>query len=163
MFLIFIAGTGAGLAASASLSRRVASLEQLERFITYFETQIRYSAAPIRDIIIHAAGGEYSCLSFLPEAAARMKRGQSPGEAWGGAVRDRGEDCGFTAADREMLREFGNGLGSTDISGQLSHCKTFRGLLEDRLQKARSEARTKGRLYVTLGIAGGLGAALLLY
>ncbi|MDD2361921.1 MAG: stage III sporulation protein AB [Oscillospiraceae bacterium] len=154
---------GTGIVSSLSLSRRTASLELLDRFIVYLETQIRYSASPIRQIIIQAANGEFARLSFITQAAIRLKNGGSPYEAWIGAAGECSDECSFTAADREIIIDFGKGLGNTDIEGQLSHCEAFRRLLRDRLQTARCESRTKGKLYITLGIAGGLAAALLMY
>ncbi len=152
-----------GIASSVSLSRRAASLEVLDRFLVYLETQIRYSASPIGEIIIQAAKVEFSRLSFITQAAIRLKNGGSPYEAWIGAARECGDDCSFTAADQAMIIDFGKGLGSTDIEGQLSHCETFRRLLDDRLQTARCESQTKGKLYITLGGAGGLAVALLMF
>ena len=159
---MFIAGAGAGLTASVSLSRRAASFEEIARLISFIQTQIRYTAAPIGRIIERAAAGGFSGLSFLNGAANDIKKGENPCAAWCQAVKKHSAECSFNAADTELLQKFGQGLGSSDIKGQLSHCETFYRLFDDRLNEARLEARSKGRLYMTLGVAGGLGTALLL-
>lgn len=161
--LIFLAGSCTGIAASAALNRRVSAFEQMERLVVFVQTQIRYSAAPIWKIIRQAAGGEFSRLSFLQDAAARMEQGEAAAKAWKNAIVAHRDDNVFTKEDFDLLIGYGSGLGSSDIAGQLLHCETYRELFRDRLQKARAEAQTKGKLYMTLGVAGGIGVALLLY
>lgn len=128
--------------------------------------QIRYTAAPIQEILAKAAeGGEFQSLPFLAEASRRMKSGERPDEALEGAVKEAnlsGEDCGFTEGDRELLFQFGRGLGKSDVDGQLSHCEAYRRLIGDRLTAARGEVASKGKLYITLGVSAGLAVALLL-
>lgn len=125
--------------------------------------RIRYTAEPIRDILAQAAGDEeFRPLPFVAEAAARMRVDTPPGEAWDAALRSAGCSCGLREADRQLIRDFGGGLGRSDVEGQLSHCEAFAQLLDDRLQTARSEAASKGKLYITLGAAAGLCTALLL-
>jgi stage III sporulation protein AB len=151
------------MAASSALNKRVSVFEQLERFVVYLETQIRYSAAPIHEILKQSTKGEFSKLLFLSETANRMCKGECPSDAWENALRLHSDENALNSNDRELLIDFGRGLGTSDVEGQLLHCETFRGLIVDRLAKARSEVETKGKLYVSLGIAGGLGVALLLY
>lgn len=160
---MFMAGAGTGLTASAALNRRAASFEEMLRFISFLKTQIRYTAAPINELLEMASNGDFPKLSFLKEASSGIKSGKMPSVSWCDAIKKYGGDCSFNDADREMLRKFGLGLGNSDVEGQLMHCDIFSQLFEDRLKAARSAVQSKGRLYVTLGITGGLGAALLLY
>ena len=166
LLLIILAGTGAGVYASAALSRRAASCERLERLIGYMSMQIKYTAAPIQEILEQAAkGGEFQSLPFLAEASILIQCGQRPDEALEEAVKEasrQGEDWGFNEGDRELLFQFGRGLGKSDVDGQLAHCEAYRRLVEDRLQAAKGEATAKGKLYITLGVSAGLAVALLL-
>ena len=67
----------------------------------------------------------------------------------------------FLADCRQRL---GRGeLGATDVEGQLASCRLYAERLGERLAAARRAAAEKGRLYVTLGAAGGLAAVLLLW
>lgn len=163
LLLIVLTGVCAGLYSSTELSRRASSLERIGRLIEYIETQIRYTAAPVKEIIAKTASvEEFGALSFLQTACAGVQNGERPDTAWRGAVQSEGENCGFNATDRELLFDFGAELGKSDVEGQLSHCESFHRLFEDRLQSARSDVRIKGKLYVTLGVTAGLGVALLL-
>lgn len=162
MILVFLSGACAGLAGSVWLNQRVASFEQIERLISYLETQIRYSGAPIHEILQQTLKSDFRKLKFLKVAADLMRNGVKPDEAWKTAISMHCEDNGFTSEDRELIFDFGRGLGSSDTEGQIKHCRTYRQLFQDRLQRARLDAQSKGKLYVTLGISGGLGAALLM-
>lgn len=91
-----------------------------------------------------------------------MERGEDFRAAWNGAVKEKGKESGLTGQDRELLAGFGEGLGRSDVEGQMANCDLYGGLLADRLEEARREAAAKQRLYLTLGVAGGLALALLL-
>lgn len=163
LLLIVFTGICAGTYASAELNLRAVSIEKMERLIEYISTQIRYTAAPVKEIISQVASdGEFKELPFLQAAVVYIKKGECPSDAWSLAVQKEGGMCGFTVPDRELLLHFGQGLGKSDIEGQLSHCESFHRLLEDRLQAARSDVSVKGKLYMTFGVAGGLSVALLM-
>lgn len=61
-----------------------------------------------------------------------------------------------------MICDFGEGLGVTDIEGQVHHCIQYERLAAEKLSAAKEEAQTKGRLYITLGVCGGAIIALLM-
>ncbi|NLM79603.1 MAG: hypothetical protein GX172_00545 [Clostridiales bacterium] len=159
---MFLAGTSAGLMGFLSLHRRVTSFEQMERLVSFIETQIRYSGAPVYEILQKASKSDFGKLKFLQKAADLIRGGLKPDIAWESAINLYCDDVGFTADDRGLVFDFGKGLGSSDTEGQLRHCETYRRLFSDRLKRARTDAQYKGRLYITLGICGGLGAALLM-
>lgn len=150
--------------ASAALNRRAASFEQMERLIDYIETRIRYLALPVGELLAGAAeSGDFEALTFLNAVRSALSRGGTPAEAWSAGLRQRGGEDGFTPADRALLMEFGRGLGLSDTEGQRLHCETYRRFMGERREAARREAGIKGRLYRTLGLAGGACAALLLW
>ena len=162
LLLIVLAGIGGGAMASLELSRRAACLETARRLIDWMASRIRYTAAPVQEIVIEAAGEpEFSRLSFLGEAASRMQAGDSPGQAWNSALAHFAAG-GLKDADKGLLCSFGRGLGCSDLDGQISHCESFESLLAGRVESARAQADSKGKLYITLGAAGCLCAALLL-
>ena len=144
-----------------SLHRRVTSFEQMKA-VSFIETQIRYSGAPVYEILQKASKSDFGKLKFLQKAADLIRGGLKPDIAWESAINLYCDDVGFTADDRGLVFDFGKGLGSSDTEGQLRHCETYRRLFSDRLKRARTDAQYKGRLYITLGICGGLGAALLM-
>ena len=109
-----------------------------------------------------ASSPEFQSLPFLKAAAADLQIDGDFHTAWRQGVKEQGEASGLTAADRELLVHFGDGLGRTDVEGQLPNCRLYAEQLGERLGEARRDAATKSRLYVTLGVTGGIGLALLL-
>lgn len=68
---------------------------------------------------------------------------------------------GLNDADRRLLTGFGEGLGTTDVAGQVEHCRRFEQQMAQQAADARQQAAQKGRLYTLLGAAGGLVVLLL--
>ena len=120
--------------------------------------QIRFSAAPTQVWLRSLCeSGEFAHLGFLRAAATcpptefhavwRRETRRLPG--------------GLTDRDAELIRRFGEGLGASDVEGQLTLCEEYGSRLEEQRAEARRDLREKSRLYGTLGLLGGLGAALL--
>lgn len=158
-----ITGALLGVYASAGLSRRVSGLELAQRLIARVASQIRYTAAPAGEILLDAAAREeFRTLSFLQRLQKLMGEGVELPSAWRQAVNDGRAESRFTPADAELLLSFGDVLGKTDVEGQLENCRLFTGLLQEHLASARQQAAAKNRLYITLGVAGGMALALVL-
>lgn len=163
LLLLVAAGAFLGFSAAAGLSRRAAALEKIQRLLIQLGSQIRYTAAPVGELLAAAAASpEFQSLPFLKAAAADLQIDGDFHTAWRQGVKEQGEASGLTAADRELLVHFGDGLGRTDVEGQLTNCRLYAEQLGERLEEARRDAATKSRLYVTLGVTGGIGLALLL-
>lgn len=158
-----ITGVLLGVYASAGLSRRVSGLELAHRLIARVASQIRYTAAPAGEILLDAAAREeFRALPFLQRLRQLLdEQGKLP-SAWRQAVNEGRSESHFTEADAELLLGFGDVLGKTDVEGQLENCRLFSELLQEHLTAARQQAATKGRLYITLGAAGGMALALVL-
>lgn len=156
--MLIAAGTLAGFTESRRLSLRVQKLEIFLRFLNAAKTEVRYSAAPVAQILqLH--GGE---LGFLKACAEDCGRGSHFGEAWRSSVSDRAPKDGFTQPDRELLLSFGEGFGASDTEGQLSHLQLYSDLFAANLKSAKEDRDRKSKLYQMLGIFAGLASALLL-
>ena len=100
-------------------------------------------------------------LHFCSSVRLVIKRGRisiPPGKR--GAHRAKG--TGLTEEDQTLLRDFGSGFGASDVEGQLSHCRLYAELFQDRLERARQEKARKGKLYLMLGSFSGIAVALFL-
>ncbi len=104
---------------------------------------------------------EFSALRYLRACALALAAGKAFPEAWRQAVTSDRADA-LNAGDIELLLSFGGGLGSTDLAGQLRLCAVHRRMFEERLESARSQYASKGRLGPALGTAAGAVAVLLL-
>lgn len=147
-----------GYTESHKLASRVDCLEAFLRFLSAAETEIRYSGTPIRQIIrLH---GEE--LSFLRACLQKCDRGVNFSGAWRRSVEQEAKAEGFSLPDRKLLASFGKEFGASDTQGQLSLCELYLTLFQGNLKTAKEERNKKSRLYLTLGIFGGLAASLLL-
>ena len=120
--------------------------------------QIRFSAAPTQMWLkALCQSGEFRRLTFLQAAATCP-----PSDFHAVWRRETGRlPSGLSERDRQLMCQFGERLGTSDVAGQLRVCEEYGRRLEEQREQARTEQRDKSRLYGTLGLLGGLGAALL--
>lgn len=152
------AGTLAGYMESHKLTRRVERLSAFVRFLSAAQTEIRFSALPVEQIV-RRHGKE---LPFLAQCARLCGEGEDFGNAWAQAVDCDAAREGFLKKDAELLKNFGAGFGASDTEGQLSHCGLYLTLFESSLRSARKDEERKSKLYLMLGICSGAVAALVL-
>lgn len=137
---------------------RVESLESVLQFISAAQTEIRFSALPVEQII-QRHGND---LKFLRICGEECQKGSSFSTAWLTGIREATKDHGLKEKDIALLRSFGSGFGASDTEGQLSHCSLYYELISDGLKNAREEKTRKSKLYLMLGVFSGMAAALLL-
>ena len=65
-------------------------------------------------------------------------------------------------SDKELLSEFGNELGKTDIDGQLKHIEFYKNLFDNQLLAAEEDIISKSKLYKTIGLFAGISTALMI-
>ena len=153
LLLLVLAGGGVGCLQAAALHRRVRSLKTVHALVQWLGGQLRYTAAPIQRLLAEAAGEQaFSSLHFLSAF---------PGD-WAEVVRNHANACALTEEDVSLLCRFGEGLGKTDLEGQLAHTAQYARLLEEQGQEAAAVARDKGRVVCMLWVAGTAVLALLL-
>lgn len=141
------------------LSRRAAILRSFERLAAYTATGIRYTASPMADLF--AAAGREPEFTAIKPFLARFSIQRDWRESYREGIRHEFTGQGLEAADIALLNAWGEGLGSTDVTGQLEHCERFESRLGEQAKEARQQALTKGKLYTSLGVAGGLVITLL--
>lgn len=82
-------------------------------------------------------------------------------EAWSTALRERAQLGSLRREDIHLLLAFGSQLGTTDLNGQISLCQLYVRLFEERLIQAREWKSKYAKLYLSLGVLGGLLAWIL--
>lgn len=153
--LLIAAGALAGYMESRKLSMRVKRLEAFFRFLSAAKTEIRYAALPLEDVL-KRHGGEVFCFPRESEGTEEWVDGWKKSAAQG-----KYQD-GFAEKDREMLKNFCAGFGSSDTQGQTAHLELYENLAASALEEAERERAAKSKLYRMLGIFGGAAAAILL-
>ncbi len=143
---------------SHRLTERVEQLEAFLRFLSAAQTEIRFAALPVEQIV-QRHGGE---LEFLRICAKNCSQEGHFAAVWDASVDAGTKGRGFLSGDIELLRGFGKGFGTSDVEGQISHCTLYGELVNENLKNAREEKKRKSRLYQILGTFSGMVAALVL-
>lgn len=143
---------------SHKLEKRVAELEAFFSFLSSAKAEIRYSALPVERIV--AKHGKKQ--KFLVLCSQYSQQGESFAQAWQHGLQEGMATTGLTRQDLDYIRDFGLGFGMTDLEGQLAHCQLYIEFIGKVLTTAREEKQKKQRLYLMLGLFGGIAAALVL-
>ena len=151
-----LAGTVIGMNKARTLARRRDCLRDLDLFVQTLATCLRYQGEDLFLSVIQAA--ENTCFAPLSPPDAYV-----PFAVWWQEITERvSQENNLQNSDIELLRAFGAPLGTTDLEGQLSHLALYRTLLQKQRDDAAQTAAEKSRLYRTLGLFGGVCAAIML-
>ncbi len=69
---------------------------------------------------------------------------------------------GLLSEDKALITEFFMGLGMTDTEAGIARCETYREIIKERADVAKTEAGEKSRLYSLLGLFFGIFISILL-
>lgn len=150
--LLLFSGLLWGISRARELYRRERLLMEWQRLMQSLKTGISYSARPLGELI------QQEDSPFCREAAALPGFLRNPRQALARA----GEQLLGRQADRELYRNFVAGLGASDAQGQLQHLDLYAAMVGQALSQAREEREKRSRLYICLGLFGGLTVCLLL-
>jgi stage III sporulation protein AB len=134
--------------------------EQYLQFINFVQTQIGYVAiSPCQIVKNYHAKNEINiflnCLKNELDFEGNFPR------AWVNSVKKTKKELGLTEDDENVVLDFGEKLGSSDIRNQLKHCNMHIKFANDHLKEADCAKKEMSRLYLTLGAATGMGLSLL--
>lgn len=68
----------------------------------------------------------------------------------------------LNGADKDLLRDFISGLGSTDVSGQVAHTELYLSLFSERYKESKAKETDKSKLYRIMGFSFGSAISLLI-
>lgn len=154
---VALSGFAVGLMKSKALYSRRDTLKSFDVFFSTLATNLRYNAddiCPATVVSAGASGLEFFCVEQNPEIPFDIR--------WERAVNNIPRSRALNNSDKELLISFGTKLGKTDVEGQLSHIELYRAMLQKQLSLAEEAAAQKSRLFKTLGLFGGVSAALLI-
>ena len=151
---------GIGRSAARQLARQAEQLDAMVKLITEIEIKLRFQRTPLPSLLRQLSqNAQYDALGFLPylcEAAG------SPD-----CIHNFDHHTDIIAkylivrpADRRNIESFFHELGALDLEGTLKSCDLHKNILSGSLVEARTTAKEKGRLYVSLGLLAGLSIAV---
>lgn len=157
MLLIIWAGTLGGCTAARQLDRSVRRIRLLRQLITMMMTELRSNLPLISDLLRKtAAHPAFRQLEFLQIAADHAE--DFP-QCWPAAL---SQDTALTPEETAVLETVGQTLGSMALEGQLSALQLCLERLSAMQEDAALHARSKGRLYRSLGLLGAMFLSILL-
>lgn len=148
---------GIGLNITARLKNRVRYLELFLKVIRFYMQMVDYEAATVNEICgMLCKTPEFAPLGLTEWSTTRAAPYELEQKLMqGGSLKPPKEDKG-------LISEFLRGLGTTDMSGQCSHCKLYEELFSEHLQTAKNAVLQKEKLYLSLGVLGGLFVLIIL-
>ena len=150
--LISFSGFSIGCMYVQRLKLRLDFLREFSVFLSSLSTAVRYRNADIA-VLVNSCGELFS----FPESDYSRPFSQM----WQSSIADFKKRWRLSEADMALLKEFGEGLGTTDIEGQLSHITLYQGLFSKQQSGAEDDIIQKSKLYKSLGLFGGVSAALM--
>lgn len=141
-----------GFSKARELWQRERLLGQWQRLIESLKTGVSFAARPLGDLIREDGS------PFCREAAASPLFSQNPQQA----LLQAGKRLLPRQGDKALYQGFAQGLGTSDAAGQLRHLELYASLVGQALLEAREERDKRSRLYICLGLFGGLTLCLLL-
>lgn len=143
--------------------KRVKLLEKTEVMISVIRDEIRFYALPIKEMLNLLSEKEaLKQLTFINQCKIFMSDGCEFPEAWKKALKDRDCTKNFRKKDIELLLDFGEYLGVTDITGQLSNCEVYLELIRFNLNEAKKEREQYSGIITVLGFLSGIALIIVL-
>lgn len=159
-----LAGCAAlGVLRGCRLGQRAACLEEFRRVLEGLSRELSFSLRPVADLLAGAAEGSRGNLAaFFQTCRRRFDAGgqESWAESWWAALDQT--PLPLEEEDRRLLQEAGDVLGRYDGESQRQALTALVQRLADQAQKARATAQRLFRVYVALGVAGGLFCVIML-
>ncbi len=157
---IIVCGAGIGAHASGNLKKQAELCVSVHTFLSELEILMRYSGDTLFSLISELSERKrIQELTFLMHAAENMSDGMPFLCAWEKAL---SEDKILSCELAELLMTLGESLGTSDIDGQIMCIERAEEELSEIYENALSQSRRKGKLYRSIGLLGGMTAALLL-
>lgn len=139
---------------------RVKLIESIILMIKTIKTQIEFSRLPVLSLLEYLGKSkDFSKLTFINDTAEKIKNGEDFITAWNKAVTSFSKGISLDGDEISLLRSFANGLGSSDLSGQMSNCDTYINLFELKLGTLKAKSESTVKICNSLGL---MSAALVI-
>ena len=145
-----------GNSKSRKLYKRHDFLKSFIVFLNSLSTAIRYETM---DIFLTIS----SCIRDENLSYISIKENTQPfDKQWQKQILSLPSSLSLKKSDIELLIEFGNELGKTDIEGQLKHIDLYKTLFNKELISAEEEILNKSKLYKIMGLFVGISTTLMI-
>lgn len=160
LLMIIISGAGLGARASVSLKKNAEICVSVRTFLSELGILMKYSGDTLFSLFTELYERQsVQQLVFLNVLLSELTSGTDFPSAWRKAIYS---DKKLSAELSEILLSFGESLGTSGVEGQIMSIERTQAELSAIYENALEQHRRKGRLYRSIGLLGGIAAALLL-
>lgn len=160
LLMIIISGAALGARASAALKKNAELCISVRTFLSELGILMKYSGDTLFTLFTELYERQsVKKLLFLDILLGELVTGKEFPCAWRNAI---SADKTLTAELSGILLSLGDCLGTSGIEGQLMSLERTQAELEAVYEDAINLYRIKGKLYRSMGLLGGITAALLL-
>jgi len=146
---------------ASGLSARLRRLESCVLMLGEMRGRLEYIQPTVQSLIGMLAGQRrFEGLGFLQECAGSMLEGKAFSSGWREALEKWSTSLGREEA--AILASLGDVLGRSDLESQLSALALAQEQLEQRIAGTRDRVQKQGNLYRSMGVLGGVAAAIIL-
>lgn len=157
ILLAVIGCSAAGLMKTSSLKERKRLLLDFKNLLLHISTEISYFKEPLPQIFRRlAAEREGESAEFLRNCLTSYLTCESSMNCnWKNAADIVYKETALTVEDLAVVKRCGDFLGQSDYKGQQHHFDLLHSRLDEQIEEAAEEIRTKGKMYSRLGISAG--------
>lgn len=148
---------------SQKVKRGIRQLEAFHKATYILEDEIRYSATSV-ELLMKKLSEDSACskLPVFEYCHKFLSDGVQFQKAYKEAIEASKDAIYLEEDDIDLMLSFGNGLGVSDVEGQILHTKRYSKILEQRIADLKEKTRSKVKLYESLGLLTGIFVAILL-
>ena len=161
MLLIVAAGIGVGMYYVRRMRRRTAFLQRTARLIQTMEQRMSYAAQPLAAMWRGFAADEMFGDFILVRQTVALLDEMPFLAALQTVLRRVAGSEGLTPTDHALLQEVASGCGVTGMEEQRQHLQVYGRLCREQSEEAAAVAAARTPVCRMMGIAGGIGTALL--
>lgn len=162
IFFVLMIFSRIGNLYSKKYVNRVSELEKIKNMLNVFKAKIKFTGLTIQEIFSQIYEDNQDNIGEIFKLANEYMNDTSSKEAWEKALEDSKNSNNLDVEDINVLKNLGKMLGNTDIEGQVSQIELTENLLNEKIVEAQEDKRKNTKLYKALGIATGLGIAIIL-
>ena len=163
LFFIFLIAAWIGNLISRKYKNRVLELKSFKEAFNILESKIKFTYEPLGDIFEEIANiyEKKNINSVFKTATSNMKNFDLK-TSWDNAIELNKQKFNLKNEDINTIKNMGNMLGKTDVSGQLSEIKLNMSFLDTQISLAEEECKKNEKMYRTLGTIFGLAIIIIL-
>lgn len=163
MGIVWIGGY-IGVLLGVRLKERVRLLELCELMLERIRVYLEYEKTPTRQLLQRLyTSDSFKQLVFLEACHKSLEDGISFKQAWTNSLERAKSSLALEKEDFDILLQLGDIIGAHDAKAQADEILLLRQLVKGQIKASNDKFITTGKLYRSLGVLGGIMAAIIIY